>query len=150
MAKVNPEQLPQQLKGGLKPVYWVSGDEPLLVQEACDTLRQHFRQAGFSEREVYHTNTSFQWPQLLQSANSFSLFGDKKLIEVRMHSLKVGDAGAKVLAEYAANGNDDTVLLLISEKLDRPTQNSAWFKALDAAGVVITVWPSKSNNCPAG
>jgi len=122
-----------------------------LVQEACDTLRAETRTQGFSERELHHTNVQFQWPQLLQSANSFSLFAEKKLIEIRMHTTKIGDAGSKILQEYCANPPEDTVLMLVSPKLDRSVQNGKWCKALDKIGVIVTVWrPSTSNICRAG
>ena len=148
MAQINPEQLGRHLSSGLRPIYWISGDEPLLVQEAADAIRNAARQQGFSEREVHHTNAQFQWPQILQSANSMSLFAEKKLIEVRVHAIKIGDAGSKVLQEYCSRPNDDTLLLLISPKLDRPTQNTAWYKQVDQQGVVVTVWPIKEQQLP--
>ena len=141
MAKLNPDQLPQTLQRGLASVYLVTGDEPLLVQESCDAIRTAARQAGFSERELFHTDAGFQWPQLLQSANSLSLFADKKLLEVRIHNGKPGDAGAKVLQEYCAAPAPDNLLLLICPKLDKTTQNSKWYSAIEQVGAVVTVWP---------
>ena len=83
MAKLNPEQLPQALQKSLSPAYLITGDEPLLVQESCDAIRAAARKAGFTEREIFHTDAGFQWPQLLQSANSLSLFADKKILLAR-------------------------------------------------------------------
>jgi len=37
--RLKPEQLNQHLQSPLKPVYVVSGDEPLLSQEICDSIR---------------------------------------------------------------------------------------------------------------
>ena len=51
MAKLRPEQLGQALSKQLAPIYLVSGDEPLLIQEACDAIRQAARQAGSSARK---------------------------------------------------------------------------------------------------
>ena len=34
--QIKPEQLEQRLKQNLPAFIWVSGDEPLLVQETCD------------------------------------------------------------------------------------------------------------------
>lgn len=141
MAKLSPEQLPQSLQRGLAPVYLVTGDEPLLVQESCDAIRAAARQAGFHERELFHTDAGFQWPQLLQSANSLSLFADKKLLEVRLHNGKPGDAGSQVLQEYCNAPSADNLLLVVSPKLDKSAQNSPWYAALEAVGAVVTVWP---------
>lgn len=141
MARINPEQLGRSLAQGLPPAVVVSGDETLLVQEACDQVRQHARKAGFEERLIYHADNSFDWNQLLQSANSLSLFAERRLLEVRLASGKLAEAGGKVLQEYARNASSDTCLLLIAPKLERAAQNSAWLKALDACGWVVTVWP---------
>lgn len=141
MAKLNPEQLPQALQKGLSPAYLITGDEPLLVQESCDAIRAAARKAGFSEREIFHTDAGFQWPQLLQSANSLSLFADKKLLEVRVHNGKPGDLGAKILQEYCAAPSPDNLLLLVCPKLDKATQNSKWYSAIEQIGTVVTVWP---------
>lgn len=141
MAKLSPEQLPQALQKGLAPVYLITGDEPLLVQESCDAIRIAARHAGFSERELFHTDAGFQWPHLLQSANSMSLFADKKLLEMRMNNGKPGDAGSQVLLEYCKAPSADNLLLVVCPKLDKAAQNSSWYGAIDRTGVIVTVWP---------
>ena len=90
MPKLRAEQLAAALTKPLAPIYLVSGDEPLLIQECCDQIRAAARKNGFTERELYHIDTSFDWGQLLASANSLSLFAEKKIIEVRMPSGKPG------------------------------------------------------------
>ncbi|WP_111641085.1 DNA polymerase III subunit delta [Marinimicrobium alkaliphilum] len=141
MAKLRPEELPAQLKRSLAPIYLVSGDEPLLVQEACDSIRQAARDRGFSERELYHADANFDWGQVLSAANSLSLFAEQKIIEVRLPSGKPGDKGGKALQEYAANVSSDNLLLLVTGKLERSSQNTRWFKTLDNVGAHVTVWP---------
>ena len=141
MAKINADQLNQHCKNALLPVYIISGDEPLLVQEACDALRQAAREQGFSERELYHTEGGLDWQQLLQSANSLSLFAERKIIEVRSHTAKPNDAAKKALEAYSQNPSPDTLLLLIFPKIDRNTQKAKWFKGLDAIGGSIQIWP---------
>jgi DNA polymerase-3 subunit delta len=141
MAKLRPEQLGAALSKNIAPIYLVSGDEPLLIQEACDTIRRAARSAGFSERELYHCDTGFDWGQVLTAANSLSLFAEKKIIELRLPTGKPGDKGGKILQEYAQSPALDNLLLIITEKLDGATQKSKWFKAIEDAGVHIQVWP---------
>ena len=81
MAKLRPEQLSAALTKGLAPIYIVTGEEPLLIQETCDAIRTAARKAGFVERDLYHADNHFDWSQVLASANSMSLFADKKIIE---------------------------------------------------------------------
>ncbi len=139
--KVAPEKLGSELARRIAPVYVVSGDEPLLVQEACDEIRAGLRKAGYLERELFHADAKFDWEEILFSANSMSLFAEQKLIEVRMPSGKPGAKGADALKIYVENISEGTVMLLVTAKLDGPSQKSAWFKALDGVGQFVQIWP---------
>ncbi len=146
--RLRADQLPQQLRKGLLPVYIVSGDETLLVQECCDSIRAACREQGFTEREVIHTDAKFDWGELLASANSLSLFAEKKLIELRLPTGKPGDQGGKALVEYCNNTSADTVLLIICNKLESSTSRSKWYKTLESTGASLPVWPIDANQLP--
>jgi len=148
MAKLRLEQLDAALKKRINPVYLVTGDEALLVQEACDAIRSAARKQGFLERELYHTDAGFQWDYLANSASAMSLFADKKIIEIRVHNGKPGDAGSKALLEYCQSINEETLLLLVLPKIDKRSQNSKWYKALEKAGDIITIWPISVQQLP--
>ena len=147
--KLRPEQLSGHLQQGLKPIYLLSGDEPLQMMEAGDAIRQQARQQGANEREVLHADASgFDWNTLLNAANTLSLFAEQRLIELHLPNGKPGNEGSKVLCEYAARPPEDTVLMIRSGKLDKTTLNSKWGKAVDAAGVVMQFWPIKPEELP--
>lgn len=148
MAKLRPEQLSSALQKQLAPIYLISGDEPLLVQEACDQIRSSARQQGFNERVLYHGDKSFDWSQLLSEANSLSLFADRKILELRIDNGKPGDAGSKALVEYASQPSEDNLLLIVTPKLDGNAQRSKWFKALDKVGVTVQIWPINEQQLP--
>ncbi|MGD8566562.1 MAG: DNA polymerase III subunit delta [Gammaproteobacteria bacterium] len=139
--KVNVNELKNHLSGNLAPVYVVSGDEPLQQGEACDAIRAAARQQNFTERNVFHVEKGFDWDSFLAMGNSLSLFADRQLIELRMPNGKPGDKGSKALLEYAQNPSPDSILLVITGKLDKQTQRSKWFTQLESAGVFIAVWP---------
>jgi DNA polymerase-3 subunit delta len=142
------DDLPTQISQGLKPVYIISGDEPLQAGEACDAIRRQARAQGFSEREVMHVEKSFDWEQFLAASNSLSLFAEQRLLELRMPSGKPGDKGSKALQEYARNPAPDTVLLIIAGKIEKAAQNSKWYKALDGVGASVQVWPVDAKMLP--
>lgn len=148
MPKLRAEQLAASLAKQLAPIYLVSGEEPLLIQECCDQIRGAARRQGFSERELYHADAGFDWGQLLSAANSLSLFAEKKIIELRMPSGKPGDKGGKILQEYAESPAPDNLLLIITEKLDGAVQKSKWFKAVESLGQHIQVWPVTAAQLP--
>lgn len=148
--KLNPAQLGKHLQGQLAPVYVVSGDEPLLCQEACDAIRASARSRDFSERQVFNAETNFDWGLLLEAGASLSLFAERRLLEVRLPSGKPGDKGAAALLEYLSRPPEDTVLLLSLPKLDGSTQKTKWAKALidGADAQFIQIWPIEAHNLP--
>jgi len=136
------EQLPAQLQKGLRPLYTLWGDEPLLAQEAGDAIRAAARAAGHTERQVHTvTGAHFNWSGLLGAAQALSLFADKQLIEIRIPSGKPGKEGSEALQRYCDTLSDDVVTVVHLPRLDRQQQASAWFLALDGAGVSIRIDP---------
>ncbi|WP_444943635.1 DNA polymerase III subunit delta [Microbulbifer sp. ZKSA006] len=146
--RINPQQLQQNLKKGLAPIYIISGNEPLIVQECCDLVRSTARKHNVTERELIHAEHNFDWGTLLASAGNMSLFAEKKLIEVRVPGGKPGDKGSKALQEFAALANQDLLLLLVLPKLDRSQLNSKWVKVLEQSGVLVQVWPVTAQEMP--
>lgn len=146
--QIKPEQLKAHLAKNLAPLYFVTGDDPLLVQESSDAIRAAARKAGCSEREVHHVEGHFDWQGFLQAGDALSLFADRKLIELRIPSGKPGDAGSKALQSYCERPNPDNVLLIESGKLEGAAKNSKWYKALDSAGAIVTIWPIELNQLP--
>jgi DNA polymerase-3 subunit delta len=147
--RLYPEKLADHLQQKLLPVYLVSGDEPLLLQECCDQIRQKARAEDCNEREVIEGGVSnFNWQDILHSASNMSLFADRKLIELRLPSGKPGAEGSKALCEYLDIASGDDVLLIVSGKIDKQSTNSKWYKALDKAGVTVQVWPVDAKDLP--
>lgn len=142
------EQLLSHLQQGLQPLYLLSGDEPLQLMEAADAIRARAREQGFGEREVFHAESGFDWSSLTEASGSLSLFAEQRLLELRLPSGKPGREGGAALADYANNPPPDTVLLVISGKIDAASQKSKWYKALDAAGVTLQVWPVEPGALP--
>ncbi|MDT6960560.1 DNA polymerase III subunit delta [Cupriavidus sp. SZY C1] len=124
---------------GLAPLYVVHGDEHLLVLEAVDRLRRAAREAGYTEREVLVAERGFHWSQLTEAQQSMSLFGDRKIVELRVPSGKPGKDGGEALRAVAAQPSPDVVMLVTLPRLDFAASKSAWFQALESAGVSIKV-----------
>ena len=148
--KLAPAQLGKHLQGALAPVYVISGDDPLLCQEAADAIRAAARQQGFDERQVFAADASFDWGTLLQAGASMSLFAEKRLLELRLPSGKPGDKGAAALIEYCSRPAEDTVLLISLPKLDGSAQKTKWGKALVEGPQTqfIQIWPVDTNQLP--
>ena len=137
-------QLANHLQRGLKSLYTLHGDEPLLVQEALDTIRATARQQGYTER-TSHTvaGAHFDWSEVLAAGGSLSLFADKQIVEIRIPSGKPGKDGSVALQQLAeiAQGNDSTLTIVMLPRLDKMTKSGAWFAALESFGVTLQVEP---------
>lgn len=137
--QLRADSLDQHLSKGLSALYVITSDEHLLAMEAADKIRKAARVQGFSEREVLTVERSFKWGALLAANQSQSLFGDRKLIELRIPSGKPGKDGAQALQEYIAHLSPDNLTLISLPKLDWATQKAAWVTALQQAAVYIDI-----------
>lgn len=117
----------------LAPLHVLCSDEVLLLQETVDELRTSARNQGYTEREVYTVEAHFRWHEVTSSQQSLSLFGDKKIIELRIPSGKPGKDGATALAQMVQNLSDEVLLIVTLPRLDKASKASVWFKALSNA-----------------
>lgn len=134
-----PTRLADALKKGLAPLYLVCGDEPLQLMEAAAEIRQAVRAAGFSEREVLTQDGQFDWSELAGAAGSLSLFAERRLLELRLSTAKIGRDGSAAVRAFCEQPADDLVLLVLAPQLDRNELKAKWVQAIDRAGVVVQV-----------
>jgi DNA polymerase-3 subunit delta len=151
LTQIALNQLAAHLHKGLRPLYVLHGDEPLLAQEAQDAIRAAARAQGYAERSSHTvTGARFDWGAVLAAGGSLSLFADRQIIEIRIPSGKPGKDGAAALEQIAASaqGNDSTLTVVMLPRLDMAAKKSAWFGALDAAGVSVPVNPVERAQLP--
>ena len=144
-------QLSNHFAKGLRSLYTLHGDEPLLVQEAADAIRAEARKQGFTERSSFTVaGAHFDWGEVLAAAGSMSLFADKQIIEIRIPSGKPGKDGSVQLQQLAAQAaeNTDTLTLVMLPKLDKMSKQGAWFTALDGNGINIEIQPVERTALP--
>ena len=144
-------QLQPHLQKGLRSLYTLHGDEPLLIQEAADAIRAVARTQGYTER-TSHTvaGAHFDWSEVLAAGGSLSLFADRQIVELRIPSGKPGKEGSVAIQQIAesAKGNDSTLTLVMLPRLDKATRTGGWFTALEAQGVTIQVEPVERHALP--
>jgi DNA polymerase III subunit delta len=147
--KLSGDNLAASLARQLGPIYLVSGDEPLLVNEAADAIRVRARAAGFTERELHVVERGFDWQGLLAGSRALSLFAERKIIEIRMANPTPGEQGADAIVDLAAQPSADNLVLIITGKMDGRTQSSRWVSAVEKHGVFVQIWPLDLARLPA-
>ncbi len=147
--RLRPDQLDSHLqRSSLAPIYFISGDEPLQKLESIDQIRIAARLQGYDERLVFNVDKSFDWSSINEASANLSLFSSRRIIELRMVSPKPGKEGGRVLLEYAEHINEDNLLIISSDKLDKGAQNNKWVKAVEKVGALIQVWPINPAQLP--
>jgi DNA polymerase-3 subunit delta len=142
--------LPSHLERPLAPVYVVHGDEPLQAIEACDAIRAAARRQGYDEREVLVAEAGFKWDVFVAATANLGLFGDRKLIDLRIPSGKPGTDGARALEACAAHASADQMLLVTLPKIDRATQGSRGSRHWRARASQWRSTRSSARRCPRG
>jgi len=138
--RLRVEQLAKHLQNDLLPVYLVAGDEPLQQDECLDALRASARQKGFDERHRFSADTGIDWNALLNESQSMSLFGGRRILELVLLEKRPDKAGSQILRDLLDHPNDDTLILIRCSRLDRRKDwNSAWVKAVEKVGAVVTI-----------
>jgi DNA polymerase III subunit delta len=146
--QLRPEALDGHLAKGLAPLYVITSDEHLLALEAADKIRRTARAQGYSERDVLTVERNFKWGELLAANQALSLFGDKKLIELRIPGGKPGKDGSAALQNYAKDLNPDNLTLITLPKLDWQTAKSAWVSSLQQSAVYVEIPNVERNQLP--
>jgi len=148
--KLSGDKLSASLTRGLASCYLVSGDEPLLVAEACDEIRRTARTAGFSDRELHFAERGFDWQGLQTASRTLSLFAERRIVEVRLAGASPGaEPGPAVLAELAGAADPDTLLLVVAARLDARSLGTRWCEAFDRHGAIVQIWPVDAVRLPA-
>lgn len=145
--QLRSDALTSALRKSIPRCLWVHGDEPLQVQEACDTFRRHLRANGFDERQVFHVDRYFRPETLIGQTSTMSLFGGRQLFELRFTG-KPGKESLGFLGGVLTSLSDDHRVLVMSPRLERGTQDTAWFAAIDAHAWVLPIYPIERAQLP--
>jgi DNA polymerase-3 subunit delta len=148
--KLPLQQLEKHLAKTVAPIYFISTDEILQMQEATDLIRKAALKAGFTERLSLMIDSGMDWEEVLYAeAHSLSLFATQRLIELHLGDIKPNNTSGKVLENYAKNPPADTILVICANKMDSKIEKANWYKAIDKAGITLQIWPIQPNQLPA-
>ena len=147
--RLNSDHLAHHLQRQLAPLYTIMGDELLLAVEAADLIRAAARQAGYIGREIFMVDHRFNWADLQQRSSSLSLFGERRIMDLRIPSGKPGIQGGAAIEEYCRLLPTDTLTLITLPKIDKRGSATKWFKALEETGAMILASPVERNRLPA-
>jgi len=127
----------------LDGLYLLAGDEPLLLNEAADSLRTVAASAGYTQRASFVLDAASDWSAVLAAGRTVSLFGDMTLLDLKLPGGKPGKTGSEALIQLAQSvqngGLAQTCVLLLLPRLDKTTRASKWCSALVQAGTLVEI-----------
>ena len=141
--RLKPEQIDQYLKqphSDQQPVYWIAGDEFVLVDDIRKKLRSTLT-TDHLEHQRYTVNAQWNPADLAMDQQNLSLFGTQRLVELDIHNEKLSAQQGQALSQYLEALDSDTMVIILSQKLDAGMQKTKWFKMLESHFILIPVWP---------
>jgi DNA polymerase-3 subunit delta len=103
-------------------------------------VRAAARKQGYTEREVYEPGRSFDWSELAHAGASLSLFGSRKMVELRLASGKPAAQASDAIVAWCERPNPEALLLVT---MPRPEGGgwweAPWFLALNQAGIIVEI-----------
>lgn len=138
MIRIYPEQLAAQLREGLRACYLLSGNEPLLLQESQDLIRQTAQHQQFTEHYTFTLDPHTDWDTIFSLCQAMSLFASRQTLLLAFPengpTAPIGDQ----LVKLAGLLHQDILLILRGPRLTKAQENSAWFKALSNNGAMVS------------
>ena len=150
MNRIFPEQLNQHLSQRLAKVYFLVGQDPLLLSESEDAIYKTASQQGFDEKNSIQIDSQTDWAQLIESCQSMGLFFNKQVMVLNLPE-NFTALLQKNLQEFISVLHDDILLILQIAKLAKANENQAWFVELnqyETSAILINCQTPTAENLP--
>ncbi len=148
MTRIYPEQLASQLQDTLRGRYLLWGNEPLLLQESQDLIRQAAQQQGFTEHFSFSLDANTDWDEIFSLCQALSLFASRQSLTLILPDSAPNAAMAEKLLQLSTLLHEDLLLILRGQKLTKVQENSAWFKALSQHSVYVSCLTPEHQKLP--
>lgn len=127
-----------QLKKNIKAIYILTGTEPYLLNETVLQIKTAWRLRGESDEKILSIHTPTDWNMLPEEANSYSLFTELMLLDIRFDK-KTIDATAKNMFNHYLQDSNSRCLIIIQAPLV-PAKQWQWLSNHEQA-VVVQIAP---------
>ncbi len=150
--QVHPQQLAGQIKDQLQSVYVLGGVEVVVEDHASREIVDAAHSHGVENHEILRFDEgsgrgsakAVPWEQVLDELDSSSLFGGRKLLEVRMRSASFNERGVTAVMGYAQNPSTH-ILLVRLRGLDRQQKRKKWYGHLRKSRDVVLIVADELN-----
>ena len=139
--KVSDINFKDPMQKKLQNIYIILSNESVLIEENLEKIYSKAKSENFTEKESYVIGKRTNWDFLFSAEDNLDLFMTKKVIEIKLLEQGPGVKGAKALKDYVKEPDPNILLVVIGENLDRKSYSSAWVRAIEKAGVLLSLEP---------
>ena len=124
-------------------LYILIGQEPFLINRVSDAIKKAWRQTHDQDCDetILDIDSPNQWFQLIDQANSYSLFSQSVLLDIRYDRKTLEAQGKSFFETYLKNNNPSCLLIIRAPNLTQKQLQSLTNHAL--AVIVQTKCPDK-------
>lgn len=146
--RINQDVVAKELSKIIKlPYCLITGDEPSLILNSEQKVKDAIMASGLYEREVFDIDNKFDWSAIGNSSQNLSLFSSQKLIQLRF-TTKPDAKAFKQLLELLDQANQDLFYLMTMPKLDGNTLKNKAVSMVERNGCLVIIYPPDHTNLP--
>lgn len=138
--KITSFQLEQQSKQKLNSLYLLCGEDPFLLQESLELLRQKAATAGYLDRLRLDIENDADLELAYNQAYTPPLFNQKRFLELNWKN-KPSKSAQQFLIDYGKSPGRHTLMVVRLGKIDARSEQTQWFKSLEKNAVYVPHWP---------
>ena len=146
--KLSKAHLKKDIDEQLRCVYSFFAEESIQISELVDLVIEKAKLESFEEKQTYIVSKDTDWSFLNSENENFDLFGSKKIIEIKLIGTGPGNKGSKAIKDYCLEPDEDKLIIISAERLDKKQQDSAWSKALLKHGIQVVEPAIDKNSMP--
>ena len=146
--KLSKTDFIKDLETKLGPIYSFFAEESIQISELTDEVIKKAKLAGFVDKQTHIITKDTDWSFLSSENENFDLFGSKKIVEIKLIGTGPGNKGSKAIKDYCLDADENKLLIISAERLEKKQQTSAWAKALDESGIFVVEPPVTKSSMP--
>lgn len=127
MFRIFSEQLELSLQKKLAKLYYLVGQDLLLLNECQDNINHYAQQQGFDEKLAIQVENNTNWNDIFDRCQSIGLFFNKQVLTLTLPET-INSTLQNHLIELISLLNEDILLVLQLPKLSKTTEKQKWFE----------------------
>lgn len=146
--KLSKANFLKNIENELLGIYSFFGEESIQIADFTDRVIKLGKTKGFEDKQTHIITKDSDWSFLSSENENFDLFGSKKIIEIKLLAIGPGNKGSKAIKDYCLSPDQNKLVIIHAERLDKKQQTSAWAKALESNGTLVVEPPVNKNSMP--